>query len=84
MIEALGMGFMTAAGAVLVSRFDNRGAQWLGGAALAAALVLAPVPARAHPGLAVEDNSRGGCLASKSELPRFSLVGVGVRRGVGV
>ena len=75
MIEALGMGFMTAAGAVLVSRFDNRGAQWLGGAALAAALVLAPVPALADQALTVEDNSRVDCIASKSDLTRFSLIG---------
>lgn len=75
MMEAVAVGFMSAAGAVLVSRVENRGAQWLGASVLAAAAMIVAPPAFADQALTVEDNARVECIASKSDLTRVSLIG---------
>lgn len=64
-----------AAGSALVSRLDNRGAQFVGGGALVAAILLSATPALADQALTVDDNARIECVASKSDLTRISLVG---------
>lgn len=64
-----------AAGAALVSRFDNRGAQLVGGGVIALALSMAASPAFADQALTVDDNARIECVASKNDLTRISLVG---------
>ena len=75
MMAMLGPSAFSAAGAVLLARIDNRAAQWLGGSAMAAALLSIAAPAHADQALNVEDNSRVDCTASRNDLTRISLVG---------
>lgn len=68
------MGLCLGAGALLLSRLDNRGAQLAGSVVFAAGLFGA-TPALADQTLTVEDNARVECVASQRDLTRISLVG---------
>lgn len=68
------MGLCLGAGALLLSRLDNRGAQ-LAGCVVFAAGLFGATPALADQTLTVEDNARVECVASQRDLTRISLVG---------
>lgn len=61
-------------GTVLTSRFDNRGAQLVGGAMLTVAAIAMSTPALADQQVAGEDNARIECVVSQKDLTRISLV----------
>lgn len=73
-MTATAMGLCLGAGALLLSRFDNRAGQLVGSVIFAAG-VLAATPAWADQTLMVEDNARIDCVASQRDLTRISLVG---------